>query len=73
MMEEVFTTVLKNTLAPPPPPVPELLTRKQAAQLLGQSLTTIDQWTLKGKLRKHRIAGAVRFKRSEIMALLQPA
>ncbi len=49
---------------------PELLTRRQTAQLLGVSLATLDNWTASGRLRKHRIAGAVRFRKSEVLAAL---
>ena len=44
----------------------ELLTRKEAAKLLGVSLPTILDWTKTGKITGYRIASRVRYKRSEI-------
>lgn len=49
---------------------PELLTRRQTAQLLGVSLASLDNWTATGRLRKHRIGAAVRFKKAEVLAAL---
>ena len=44
----------------------ELLSRKEAARLLGVSLPTILDWTKTGKITGYRIASRVRYKRAEI-------
>ena len=44
----------------------ELLTRKEAAKLLGVSLPTILDWTKTGKIKGYRIGSRVRYKRDEI-------
>lgn len=44
----------------------ELLTRKEAAKLLGVSLPTILDWTKKGKITGYRIASRIRYKRHEL-------
>lgn len=44
----------------------QLLTRKEAAKLLGVSLPTILDWTKTGKITGYRIASRVRYKRAEI-------
>lgn len=48
--------------------LPEMITRKQAAKMIGVSVTTLDMWTREGRLRKHRIGRTVRFKRDELIA-----
>lgn len=49
-----------------PPKETELLTRKEAAKLLGVSLVTIQEWTKTGKIIGYRIASRIRYKRNEI-------
>jgi excisionase family DNA binding protein len=44
----------------------ELLTRKEAAKLLGVSLPTLSDWTKTGKIIGYRIASRVRYKRNEL-------
>jgi excisionase family DNA binding protein len=44
----------------------ELLSRKQAAKMLGVSLPTILDWTKTGKITGYRIASRIRYKRNEI-------
>ena len=44
----------------------ELLTRKEAAKLLGVSLPTLSDWTKTGKVLGYRIATRVRYKRAEL-------
>jgi excisionase family DNA binding protein len=44
----------------------DLLTRKQAANLLGVSLPTLNEWSKKGLIIGYRIATRVRYKRSDI-------
>lgn len=55
------------------PKVPtELLTRNETAELLKCDLSTIHNWTVKGKLIPYGICGRVYYKRSEIEAVLLP-
>lgn len=49
--------------------LPELLTRKQVAEYLSISLTTVDVLARDGILKKHYITGSPRFKREEIMTV----
>ena len=49
-----------------PQPETQLLTRKEAAKLLGVSLPTILDWTKKGKITGYRISSRIRYKRAEI-------
>jgi excisionase family DNA binding protein len=44
----------------------ELLTRKEAAKLLGVSLPTLSDWTNTGKIIGYRIASRVRYKSNEL-------
>jgi excisionase family DNA binding protein len=46
---------------------PELLSRKQAAQMVGVALTTIDRYTKERLLIKHRNGKLVRFKKVEVL------
>lgn len=47
------------------------ITRKEAAQILGISLVTLDAWSYKKSLLKaYRISSRVRYKRSEVEACL---
>ena len=51
--------------------LPELLTRKEAAELLGISRPTLDQWAKQGKVSKYHLDGLVRLKKSELVASLK--
>lgn len=67
-----LTEAVFNRVAPliqsanKPQPETELLTRKQAAKLLGVSLVTIQDWTKTGKITGYRIASRIRYKRHEL-------
>ena len=49
-----------------PKPETELITRKQAAIMLGVSLPTLLDWTKTGRVIGYRIATRVRYKKSEL-------
>lgn len=49
----------------------ELVTRKQAASLLGISLPTLHDYTKRGVIPTYRIGSRVRFKKVEIIDCLQ--
>ena len=44
----------------------EILSRKQAAEVLGISLPTLNEWTKEGIVKGYRINSRVRYKRSEL-------
>lgn len=46
----------------------EFLTRKNAANLLGVSLGTLDNWTKQGRITKHRNGQIVRYRKSELLS-----
>lgn len=46
----------------------ELLTRKEAADLAGVCLATLDNKVNSGVLTRYRTGGVVRFKRQEVIA-----
>lgn len=51
--------------------LPELLTRKEAAELLGVSRPTLDQWAKSGKINKYHLDGLVRLRKSELVMSLK--
>ena len=51
--------------------LPELLDRKQAANLLGITLPTLDSWARQGKVDKYHLDGIVRLRKTELLASLQ--
>ena len=53
------------------PPAEELLTRDQAAQLLGITLPTLRDYTRRGYVAGYRIGTRVRYKRNEVLDSLQ--
>lgn len=65
--EDVFNKIscLIQT-AQTPAPQTELITRKQAANLLSVSLPTVNDWTKTGKIKGYRIGSRIRYKRNEI-------
>lgn len=46
----------------------ELLTRRQAAEILGVSLPSLNTWTKQGKIKGYKISSRVRYKREDISA-----
>ena len=48
-----------------------LLTRAEAAQLLGITLPTLREYTRRGLVEGYRIGTRVRYKRSEVLSSLQ--
>lgn len=53
-----------------PKPKPDVVTVKEAAELLGRHPNTINNWLRRGLLHKIKIGGSVFISRSEIEALL---
>ena len=55
------------------PKIPtEYLTRNEVKQLLNVDLSTIHNWTKKGKLRAYGIGSRVYYKRKEIEQSIKP-
>lgn len=52
-----------DLLTPPKNDSPQLLTRKQTAEILGVSLPTLHEWTKSGVLPAKRIGGSVRYEK----------
>ena len=50
----------------------EFLTRQQVKELLDVDLSTVHNWTKKGKLKAYGLAGRIYYKRSEVEQALQP-
>ena len=61
---------LKQDFEPKQPA--EYLTRNEVAELLKCDLSTIHNWTVKGKLTPYGIGNRVYYKRSEIESVLIP-
>lgn len=59
---------LKSALQPKPKN--ELLTRNEVAELLKCDLSTIHNWTKKGKLKKYCLGDRIYYKLSEIESSL---
>lgn len=64
--EAVGSEFNKHLINVNPATTTELLTRKDAAQLLGISLPTLLDFTKSGKVTGYRIGTRVRYKRSEL-------
>lgn len=63
-------TEIKQSFEPKKPT--EYITRNELAELLKCDLSTIHNWTKKGKLIPYGIGNRVYYKRSEIEAVLLP-
>lgn len=50
----------------------EFLTRNDVKDLLKIDLSTVHNWTKRGKLKAYGIAGRIYFKRSEVEQALKP-
>ena len=48
----------------------ELITRKQAAQMLNLSLPTLREYTVRGIVPSYRVGSRVRYKKSEVVNCL---
>ncbi len=61
-MQKHFQNLTSSTVTPQT----ELLTRKEAAKMLGISLPTLLDWTNTGVIQGYRISSRVRYKRAEL-------
>ncbi len=61
---------LKNSFEPKAPT--EWLTRNEVKEMLKCDLSTVHNWTKKGKLKKYCIGDRTYYKRSEVESALIP-
>jgi len=61
---------LRNDFQPKEPT--EFLTRNEVRDLLKVDLSTVHNWTKKGRLKAYGIAGRVYYKRIEVEQAIQP-
>jgi excisionase family DNA binding protein len=61
---------LKQNFAPKAPV--EYLTRAEVAEMFKCDLSTVHNWTKKGKLKPYGIGNRVYYKRNEVEAVLRP-
>ena len=74
IVKDEFADYLKaqTNSTPTPQPNTDLLTRNEAAKVLGVSLPTLNEWSKSGVIIGYRIASRVRYKRDELeQSLLQ--
>ncbi len=55
-----------------PPSPPQLLTAAEVADFFRVSASTVTRWRANGQLRGLKVGGVVRFKREDVLALLEP-
>lgn len=63
---------LADKFAPPQKEATKFVTRRQAAEILGISLKTLNTYTKKRILQSYRMGAKVLYKRAEIFAAIQP-
>ena len=63
---EVQKAVEQLTPKEPTDNKPELLTRKQTAEILGVSLVTLNEWTKNGVLPAKRIGSRIRYEKQAV-------
>lgn len=64
---KTIPNLLENTTNDSDPQPERLINKKEAAKLLGVSLSTIDNYRRKGILIPKKIHGVVRFRSSEVL------
>lgn len=67
-IRECINEALRTYQPPPPTPPDELLTERQAAELLKVSKVTLHTWRKSGRLKYHRYGTRIRYSRSELLA-----
>lgn len=66
-LEELASRITPDGLEDPN----ELITKKEAAKLLGVTTVTVDTYARKGLLEKKRIGSRVRFRRGDVRKLIK--
>ncbi|MEJ7662970.1 MAG: helix-turn-helix domain-containing protein [Hymenobacter sp.] len=57
---------------PPTAPADELLSIREAAELLGVTVQTVHEWKRVGRLSYHKLGSRSYLKRAEVLAALTP-
>jgi len=72
-LKELISETIQEQIGQIQNPLPktELLSRKEAAEILSVSLPTLHYWTKEGKIPAYRIGNRVRYKREEVLNSLQ--
>ena len=70
-MELILQLLAKSNNKVSEPQKDRLLTKKETANLLSCSVSTIDNYRRKGILKRHHIGSAVRFKKNEVLAAIE--
>jgi len=76
-LQDSIKTTVKNEVEriignlPTPTTAPELITRKETAEILGISLPTLNNWTKTGIIPAQRIGTRVRYQRANVYASLK--
>ena len=65
--QAVKKAIAQTQNTPGPAAGPELLNRKEAANLAGVCVATLDNKVREGVLKRYRTGGVVRFKRQEVI------
>ena len=77
LLEDVRAVVrheLQNaapTAGPPTAPAEELLSIREAAELLGVTVQTVHEWKRRGLLKYHKLGSRSYIKRADVLAALQ--
>lgn len=77
LLEDVRAVVrheLHHAPAAPTPPAPadELMSIREAAELLGVTVQTVHEWKRVGRLSYHKLSSRSYLKRGEVLAALTP-
>jgi len=71
MISRVVRESISTIVAQQPVDIPsELITRKQAAQILNLSLPTLREYTVRGIVPSYRVGSRVRYKKDEVINCL---
>ena len=75
LLEDVRAVVrheLHHAPAAPPagPPADELLSIREAAELLGVTVQTVHEWKRRGLLKYHKLGSRTYLKRADVLAAL---
>lgn len=68
LISQTLQEVLSNTQATQKQEqqIPQYLTRKETATILGVSLVTLHSYTTDGKIKVYKIGGRIRYKKQDI-------
>jgi excisionase family DNA binding protein len=67
----VMTEILEKRGHQQPTDKEEFITRQETADILRISLVTLHHWTRQGLIQHYKISSRVRYKRAEVLQLLE--